>query len=141
MRPLPVLFALVLPGLAVAEGRGVTIVNGSSETLREIFIAPAGSGGSGGAGENRLRSSLPSGAQARIGYSTGCRADIRVVFDSGKAEDFADQDACSELRLTAGQGAASAAATAAAAQAPRDPKRAKTTSKPNAYVPVTVVVP
>jgi hypothetical protein len=137
MRPLPLLLALALPGIALAEGKGVTVVNGGGETMRQIFISPAGSASH---GENRLRSNLPPGVQARIGYSTGCRADIRLAFDGGRTEEFLDQDTCSDLRVTAGQGAVTTAA-ASPSHGGADTKRGKAAQKPNAYVPVTVVVP
>jgi hypothetical protein len=72
---------LLVPFAAFAEGRGVTVVNGTGETLRKIQIAPAGSGSP---GENRLRSYLPPHAQAVIGYSTGCRVDVRLGFEGGR---------------------------------------------------------
>ena len=100
--------------LAAAEGRGVMVVNGSQETIRTISISPAGSGST---GENRLRSQLPPGTQAHIAYSTGCRADVRLGFASGRTEEFLDQDTCSDLRVVAGQGAAGPAAQHAADKA------------------------
>jgi hypothetical protein len=135
MRSLPLLLALALPGLALAEGRGVTIVNRTGETLRQVYISPPGSAAH---GDNRLRSQLPSGAQAHIGYSTGCRADVRLGFDGGRSEEFLDQDTCGNLQLTAGQGTATAAGSPPAHP---DPKHGKTAQKPEKYVPVTVVVP
>lgn len=141
MRPLPLLLVLALPGLflpgsARAEGRGVTILNRTGETVRQIFISPPGSASR---GENRLRSQLPSGAQAHIGYSTGCRADIRLGFDGGRTEEFLDQDTCGDLQVTAGQGTATAAGSPPAHAS--DPKHGKTAQKPEKYVPATVVVP
>jgi hypothetical protein len=137
MRSLAVLLALTLPGLAFAEGQGVTVVNGTGETLRKIYISPVGSASY---GENRLRSSLPARAQARIGYSTGCRADVRLTFDSGRTEEFLDQDACSDLRVTAGHGVTTTSVSPPA-PAPADAKRGKAAQKPNTFVPVTVEVP
>jgi hypothetical protein len=128
---------LVWPALALAEGRGVTVINGTSEAIRRIQISAAGSGAP---GENRLRSTLPPGAQGRIGYNTGCRVDVRLGFESGRMEEFLDQDACADLRITAGKGAATAS-TEPAATRPADSKKGKPGQKPGAYVPATVVVP
>lgn len=139
MRALPALLFVLLPAVAAAEGRGVTVVNGGGETIRRIQISPAGSGAH---GENRLRSTLPPGAQARIGYSTGCRVDVRLGFESGRAEEFLDQDACAELRVTAGSGAAGAVAAAvpAPARTGAGPKKGKQ-SKAEPFVPVKIEVP
>jgi len=137
MRTLPALLILAVPALALAEGRGVTIVNGSGETIKRVQISAAGAAAH---GDNRLRSTLPAGAQARIGYSTGCRVDVRLGYDSGRNEEFLDQDACSDLRLTAGGGAATASSDPTAARTGADPKKGKP-AKANAYVPVKIVVP
>jgi hypothetical protein len=133
MRTLPALLILAFPALAMAEGRGVTVVNGAGETIKRVQISPAGSSAH---GENRLRSTLPSGAQARIGYSTGCRVDVRLGFEGGRAEEFLDQDACADLRVTAGKGVATASSEPAAASG----KKGKP-GKANAYVPVKIEVP
>lgn len=127
------LLALLLPGLALAEGRGIVVVNGTGETIREIHISPAGSASP---GPNRLVSTLPPQAQARIGFSTGCRADIRLAFASGRTEAFLDQDACTDLRVTAGGGVA----TAASAHPVRETRGSKAAagtkvSKPQVEVP------
>ncbi len=138
MRAFPILLALLLPGAALAEGRGVTVVNRSGEVVRRILISPAGAASP---GENRLRSQLPPNAEARIGYSTGCKVDVRIGYESGRAEEFLDQDACTDLRVTAGQGAA-AAATAPSRPVADTPSRGKAeASKPPAPIAHVVVPP
>ncbi len=91
---------LLLPLSARAETHAVTIRNGADETIRSVGMAPAGQGK---VGPNRMQSQLPPGAAARITYSTGCRADIRLGYASGRTEDHLDVDVCSEPRITAGQ--------------------------------------
>ncbi len=99
---------VAVPGLALAEGHAVTVVNRTGETIRQIHISPAGASS---AGENRLRSQLPPNAEARITYSTGCKVDVRIGYESGRTEAFTDQDACAELRVAAGQGTSTGAGT------------------------------
>lgn len=110
---------LLWPAIAAADGRGVLVLNHSAETIRQIHIAPAGSASP---GENRLRSQLPPGAQARIGFSSGCTVDVRLGFDGGRTEEFLGRDACGDTPVVAGQGAAGATASVpvehAAATAP-----------------------
>ncbi len=93
----PLLLAVLASGPAWADGHGVTIQNASSETIRLIQISPTA-----GTGENRLRSQLPPGASGRIGYSTGCLANVRIGYESGRTEDHANIDTCSEPRVVAG---------------------------------------
>lgn len=80
---------------ARAESHAVTIVNSSAETIRRIEI---------GTTDNRLRSTLPPGAQAPVTYSTGCQADVRLAYDSGRTEAFPAVDVCSNPRIVTGQG-------------------------------------
>lgn len=89
---LPGLFA---PGVVLAQGRTVTVVNSGIETIRRIEV---------GTTDNRLRSSLPPGAQAQIGYSTGCTADVRIGYDGGRTETITGVDVCSNPRIASGQG-------------------------------------
>ena len=109
------LLAILLPGAAWADSRAVTVVNRSGETIRRIMISPAGAASP---GENRLRSQVPPNAEARIAYSTGCKVDVRLGYDSGRTEEFLGEDACADLRVTAGQGAASSVASAPSAARP-----------------------
>ena len=98
--------AALLPGAAWAEAHAVTVVNHAGATLRTIEIGPAGANAF---GANRLRSQLPPGAEARIGYSTGCPADLRLGFDDGRVEDHLGLDACSDPRIVTGSTTAAAA--------------------------------
>lgn len=93
--------AMAVSSPAWAESHAIAIRNGASEMITGIHMAPPGSGKP---GDNRLRSQLPNGAEARISYSTGCRADIRIDYASGRTEDHPDVDLCGEGKLTAGSG-------------------------------------
>ena len=133
------LVLLLASGAALAEGHGVTVVNHSSEAIRRIQIAPAGATSP---GENRLRSQLPPNAEARITYSTGCRADVRVGFEGGRTEDFPGIDACTDPRLTTGGGVQSSATIGPERPAPtRSASGHGTPAKAMAPVIAPVVVP
>lgn len=99
----------LLPGAAWAETHGITVINHSSDTIRSIQIAPAGATSY---GVNRLRSQLPPGAEARIGYSAGCPVDLRLGFDGGRVEDRRDLDACANPHVLTGNNVPVAASTA-----------------------------
>lgn len=101
---------LLAPLAAHAEGHAVTIRNGAAETLRAVQIGPSGR-----LGENRMRSQLPPGAEARITYSTGCQADLRLTYASGQTEDHAGLDVCTDPRIVAGQAGTPGTAVAPAA--------------------------
>ncbi len=95
---LPALLAIALPGgVARADSHAVTVQNGTAETIRSIVISPTA-----GTGDNRLRSTLPPGAVGRLTYSTGCQANVRIGFESGRTEDHAGVDVCSDPRIVAG---------------------------------------
>ncbi len=87
---------LLAAGPALADSHSVTVVNSGIETIRRIEI--------GAGGDNRLRGQVPPGAQARITYSTGCQADVRIGYDSGRSESFTGVDVCSDPRIATGQG-------------------------------------
>lgn len=100
-----VAFGLLVFGTALlplagahADTHSVTVRNGAADTIRGIQIGPAGR-----LGENRMRSQLPPGAEARVTYSTGCQADVRLTYASGQTEDHAGLDLCSDPRIVAGQ--------------------------------------
>ncbi len=103
MRPLFIALILLAPVLALslataparAEGHGVTIRNGGGESIRGIYF--------GGASESRLRHDLPQGAEARIGFNSGCRTDIRIAYASGRTEDHPGVEVCTDPRIVAGQ--------------------------------------
>ena len=120
MRALTLLLAALplgvalLPGAAWAQAHAITVVNQAGATVRSIQIGPAGAGSF---GANRLRSQLPPNAEARIGYSTGCPADLRLGFDDGRVEDHLGLDACSDPRVLTGSSAAAGAAPRRAAAA------------------------
>jgi len=120
---------LLLPGAAWAEAHAVTVVNHAGAAIRSIQIGPAGAGS---LGANRLRSQLPPNTEARIGYSTGCPADVRLGFDDGRTEDHLGLDACGNPHVLTG----STEATASAA-----PRRATAPKHQAAAVPVARTVP
>lgn len=97
IRTAVLLLATALAPPALAESHGVTVQNGTSETIRLIQIAPTPGGG-----DNRLRSTLPPGASGKIVYSTGCIATLRIGYDSGRTEDHANIDVCTDPRVVAG---------------------------------------
>lgn len=135
MRALIVLLAvlplgLALPAAAWAEAHAVTVVNHAAGTIRSIQIAPAGTASF---GANRLRSLLPPNTEARIGYSAGCPADLRLGFDDGRIEDHPGLDACSDPRVLTGGGGVPVAASAM-------PGRAAA-SRHQAAVPTARIVP
>ncbi len=104
------LAALLLPGVARADTHAVTIRNAGPETIRGIYF--------GGGGDSRLRHDLPQGAEARITYSTSCRADIRIAYASGRTEEHPGVDVCSDPRVTAGTDGTPGAPMPAQAAAP-----------------------
>ncbi len=121
MRALTLLLAVpfgiaLLPGAAWAEAHAITVVNHAGAAIRSIQIGPAGAGS---LGANRLRSQLPPHAEARIGYSTGCPADLRLGFDDGRTEDHLGLDACSNPHVLIGSTAATASVAPSRATAPK----------------------
>jgi hypothetical protein len=138
VRALTLLFAVsplgiaLLPGAAWAEAHAITVVNHAAGTIRSIQIAPAGAASF---GANRLRSQLPPNAEARIGYGTGCPADLRLGFDDGRIEDHLGLDACSNPHVLTGSNAAVAANLAPSRAA--TPKR-QTAASATQAAPVAV---
>ena len=121
MRALTLLLAAplgiaLLPGAAWAEAHAITVVNHAGTTIRSIQIGPAGAGSF---GANRLRSQLPANAEARIGYSMGCPADLRLGFEDGRTEDHLGLDACSDPHVLTGSTVATASAAPSRAAAPK----------------------
>ncbi len=98
---LPPLLLLLLA--APAWAGSVTVVNNGGETIRRIEITPTGA-----SGENRLRSVLPNGATAQIGYGGGCQAIVRLGYESGRTEEFGVVDPCNGARVVSGSGVAAA---------------------------------
>ena len=110
---------------ARADGHGITVTNGTAETIRSIQIAPVPGGG-----ENRLRSQLPPGASGRIAYNTGCTASIRLGFEGGRTEDHVNVDVCSDPTVVAGrEGVAGPAGAPIPASTPNNPAPARTGGK------------
>lgn len=137
MRALTLLLAVpfgvaLLPGAAWAEAHAITVVNHAGATIRSIQVGPAGTGS---LGANRLRSQLPPNAEARIGYSAGCPADVRLGFDDGRTEDHLGLDACSDPHVLTGNAAAAASAVPSRAAAPKHQAAAVPAAR---AVPVTV---
>lgn len=125
--------AALLPGAAWAEAHAITVVNHAGETIRSIQIGPAGAGSF---GANRLRSQLPPSAEARIGYSAGCPADLRLGFEGGRTEDHLGLDACSNPHVVTGSSTpVSAAPTPPRASPPKHQVAAPSTRAEPVTVP------
>ena len=126
---------LLLPGAAaLADTHSVTIRNNGGETIRGIYF--------GSASDSRLRRELPQGAEARITYSTSCRADIRIAYASGRTEDHPGVDVCSDPRIVAGQDGTAGPTMASplpATSATRSPADAK--AAPGQAAAKTVALP
>lgn len=120
------------PGTAWAETHGITVMNHTGETVRSIQITPSGDTEF---GVNRLRSQLPPGAEARIGYSAGCPVDLRLSFNGGRVEDHIGLDACANPHVVTGSTAV--AATPAPAR-PVAATKHKTSAFAARTTPVTV---
>ena len=143
MRMLPFLGTLLLsgaawPGAAWADSHAVTVVNRTSETIRRVQIAPAGAASF---GENRLRSSLPANAEARITYSTGCPVDVRLGFEGGRTEEHLALDACTDPRVVTGEGGSRPAAAPPGGSRPRGAAASRTATPAHAPAIAPVVVP
>jgi hypothetical protein len=136
MRRAPLAALLLLAtGPAWADSHGVTVQNGTPDTIRAIIISPAP-----GSTDNRLRSSLPPGATGRIVYSTGCQANVRIGYDNGRTEDHPAVDVCSDPRIIAGT-AGIAGPALSAASTPAKPAVNATTLKTASTQPVKVPPP
>ncbi len=125
----PLAFAVLIPvvavsGPALADSHAVTVQNGTTDTIRSIVISPTA-----GTGESRLRSTLPPGAMARLTYSTGCQANVRIGYDNGRTEDHPGIDICSDPRIVAGTEGVAGPAVAATAPANQVSSKALASSK------------
>lgn len=107
---------MVLPEAAQAETHTLSIRNGGSEAVVGVYMALPGSGSM---GANRLRSQLPPGIEGPFTFSTGCRADVRLAYASGRSEDHRDVDMCAGARVVAGQDGVVGPAVAAVGAAPK----------------------
>lgn len=78
----------------VTEGgpRRVTLVNGFGHTIQQVFLSPAESRdwGEDGLGD----AVLAPGARQAVSLEGGCRADLRIVFETSAAEERRDIDIC-----------------------------------------------
>ena len=132
-----IILLLALP--AHADTHAVTIRNGTSETIRGVALAPPGSAAP---GQNRLVSQLPPGSEGRFTYSTGCPADLRITFESGRTEDHRGIDVCSDPRVIAGQeGVAGPAGAPVAPGTPAKPGKPGTTVASSVPLKPPPVVP
>jgi len=78
--------------LAGSGPRHVTLVNEHRRTIQEAYLSPASSEEW---GENALGAEvLPIGARREAELEGDCRADLRIVFDTGAAEERRDIDIC-----------------------------------------------
>lgn len=83
---------------AGGEAHRLTLVNGFGRAVQQVFLSPAGSTAW---GEDALGEALIApGAQHGVVLQGGCRADLRIVFDTRAAEERRDIDICALRTLT-----------------------------------------
>jgi hypothetical protein len=72
--------------------RGIVIANWAPREIRELYLSPASSQDW---GVDRLEGRvIPMSDDVKLSYGGACRADLRVVFDNGGAEERHDIDVC-----------------------------------------------
>ena len=90
------LLVLSVPAKAATTARppasSIVIANWAPRPIREIYLSPASSQDW---SVDRLEGrSVSPGDDVRLSYGGACRADLRVVFDNGGAEERRDLDLC-----------------------------------------------
>lgn len=81
-----------LPPAVLAARHEVTLHNGGTRTIQQVFISPAEASQW---GDDLLpHQSLAPGATVTLGYQGACAADLRVVFDNRAAEERRGLDLC-----------------------------------------------
>jgi len=91
--------AIALGGAPVADdgGRRVTLSNGFSRTIREVYVSAAEADEW---GEDRLgERTLAPGARQELRLETGCAVDLRIVFDNDAAEERRNVDVCAAATI------------------------------------------
>ncbi len=103
---LPMLPAILLaaPAPAAAQDGSFAVVNRSGRTVRELYASPATQQSW---GRDRLGEDvLPDGRTfaVRMPSGSGCRTDLRVVFEGGGNDERRDLDTCATREVVLGQG-------------------------------------
>ncbi len=113
-------------GVVLGEGaaaaarppRRLTVANGHRRTVQQLFLSPSESQdwGEDALGADRLAQGAERVLEAEPGAS--CKADLRIVFDTGAAEERRDIDLCAEDRVVLRPGWTVEALVPVAAEAP-----------------------
>ena len=84
-----------------STARRVTLVQGHARPVREAYVSDVADNNW---GPNQLAEPLPNGQRREVGTDGGCRADLRIVFDNGNAEEARNIDICArpEIELKPG---------------------------------------
>lgn len=79
----------------------LTLVQNHARPIREVYLSDVADNDW---GPNQLTEPLPNGQRREIGTDGGCRADLRIVFDNGNAEEARNLDICArpEIELKPG---------------------------------------
>jgi len=78
--------------------RRVTLTHAHGRPVREIYLSPVEEDDW---GANLIEGApLASGQSRELGMEGGCRADLRVVFDNGNAEELREVDICARPAIT-----------------------------------------
>lgn len=87
--------------IAVSTARRVTLVQSYARPVREAYLSDVADRNW---GANLLAEPLPNGQRREVGTDGGCRADLRIVFDNGNAEEARNIDICArpEIELKPG---------------------------------------
>jgi hypothetical protein len=87
-----------MPVIAEGGGRRLTLTNGFSRTVQEVYLPLADSDDW---GEDVLGTSvIAPGARQAVTMEGGCQADLRIVFDNSSAEERRDIDICALGTIT-----------------------------------------
>jgi hypothetical protein len=87
--------------VAFSTARRVTLVQNHTRPVREAYLSDVAENDW---GANLLTEPLPNGQRREVGTDGGCRADLRIVFDNGNAEEARNIDICArpEIELKPG---------------------------------------
>lgn len=82
--------------IAFSTARRVTLVQSHARPVREAYLSDVSDNNW---GPNQLAEPLPNGQRREIGTDGGCRADLRIVFDNGNAEEARNIDICARREI------------------------------------------
>lgn len=74
----------------------VTLVQNHARPVREAYLSDVAENDW---GPNQLTEPLASGQRREVGTDGGCRADLRIVFDNGNAEEARNIDICARREI------------------------------------------